>query len=52
MTNPDTVTISKELYEELLEDQFFLNCLQNAGVDNWGGYEYAVEEFQAAQNDE
>ena len=38
-----TVTISKESYDELLEDQAFLNALQAAGVDNWSGYDYAQE---------
>lgn len=29
------------------EDLAFLNCLRNAGVDNWDGYEFAIEEWQA-----
>lgn len=41
--NADTVTISKEEYEDLLDKQMFLNALQNAGVDNWSGYGYAYE---------
>lgn len=48
----DTVTISRKEYEDLLEDQFFLNCLESAGVDNWEGYEYAQEEFNKGENDE
>jgi len=44
-----TVTIPLADYEELLKDQFFLQCLSNAGVDNWEGYEYAIEEFQKEQ---
>lgn len=44
--NLGSITISREEYEELQEDSLFLTCLQNAGVDNWEGYEYAVEEFQ------
>ncbi|EML6324883.1 hypothetical protein QCQ60_005227 [Bacillus cereus] len=42
-TEPETVTISKEDYEELLKDQEFLNCLDACGVDNWQGYEHACE---------
>jgi len=34
------ITISKKEYEELLEDQKLLRCLQDAGVDNWSGYDY------------
>jgi hypothetical protein len=37
------ITISKKEYEELLEDQKLLRCLQDAGVDNWSGYDYAME---------
>lgn len=37
----ETVTITKEEYQSLLDDQLWLNCLENAGVDNWSGYDYA-----------
>lgn len=37
------ITISKKEYESLLEDQKLLQCLQDAGVDNWSGYDYAIE---------
>ena len=39
----ETITISKKEYEELLEDQKLLLCLQGAGVDNWSGYDDAME---------
>lgn len=45
MTN-ETITISKEEYESLLEDRAWLRCLKNAGVDNWQGYDYACEFFR------
>jgi len=38
----ETVTITKKEYLSLLEDSKFLSCLENAGVDNWSGYDYAV----------
>jgi hypothetical protein len=38
----ETVTISKAEYKELLKDQKFLICLQDAGVDNWDGYDFAI----------
>ncbi len=41
--NEETVTISKKEYESLLEDRKWLQALQNAGVDNWEGYDYACE---------
>lgn len=39
----ETVTISKEEYEELKKDQKFLEALRAAGVDNWEGYDYAFD---------
>jgi len=33
-----TITISVELYEELIADQSFLEALRGCGVDNWEGY--------------
>ena len=35
--------ITKEEYDQLIEDQNLLNALQAGGVDNWEGYEMAVE---------
>ena len=42
----ETITISKKEYESLLEDQKLLQALQGAGVDNWSGYDYAIEMMQ------
>ena len=48
-----TITITEREYAELQEDSAFLNCLRNAGVDNWEGYEFALEEFhELGGNDE
>ena len=41
----DVVTISMKEYDSLLDDAFLLQCLRNAGVDNWEGYHYAMQEF-------
>ena len=41
----ETVTITRKQYDRLCEDSDFLNCLRNAGVDNWDGYEYACAEY-------
>jgi hypothetical protein len=43
---PETVTISKEEYESLLDDQHKLECLEAAGVDNWQGYSDAMEMYR------
>ena len=39
----ETVTISKKEYDELVEDQKMLRALEGAGVDNWEGYNYAMQ---------
>lgn len=31
--------------DQLNEDSQFLQCLKNAGVDNWDGYSFAQEEM-------
>jgi hypothetical protein len=41
----ETVTISKTEYEDLLARDRFLTRLQDAGVDNWNGYDYALGEI-------
>ena len=38
----ETITISKKEYAKLLKDQWLLECLKDAGVDNWEGYDEAV----------
>ncbi len=48
MNTEETVTITKEKYNELLEDSKLLTCLICAGVDNWYGYDYAVEDFRTS----
>lgn len=39
------ITITDQEFQDLLEDRKLLKCLQNAGVDNWPGYDVALEEF-------
>lgn len=48
---PGHIQIPIEEYNELCQNSLFLNCLENAGVDNWEGYEYAIEEYQEEDND-
>ena len=45
----ETITIPLEEYQDLQESSKFLSCLEAAGVDNWDGYDYALEEFQNGQ---
>jgi hypothetical protein len=43
----DLVQIPKNEYDELLEDSKFLAALRSAGVDNWDGYDFAIEIFES-----
>jgi hypothetical protein len=45
----EMVTITKEEYERLQDREWFLNCLEAAGVDNWGGYGDAWEMYKAEE---
>lgn len=45
MNESEVVTISKIEYNDLLDDQKLLLCLQSAGVDNWLGYDFALEMY-------
>ena len=46
MSDDKKITISEEEYETLLNDSILLNCLQMMGVDNWDGYDDAIEQYQ------
>lgn len=37
------VQITKVEYNNLVKDQKWLRCLEGAGVDNWDGWDYAVD---------
>lgn len=37
------VIIEEDDYNELQDESKFLDALRGAGVDNWDGYEYALE---------
>lgn len=48
----EMVTISKQLYEDLLTSERWLTALEDAGVDNWGGIEFALELFNGCEEEE
>jgi len=50
--NEETVTISKKEYESLKEDARWLQCLENAGVDNWPGIEFAYDLKREMEEDD
>lgn len=39
----EMVTITKAEYDSLIDDSLWLSCLENAGVDNWPGIDFARE---------
>lgn len=45
----ETVTITQSEYEGLVADRRMLTALEVAGVDNWSGYDYAVEHFESEE---
>lgn len=45
------VTISQEEYENLLKRDRFLSCLEGSGVDNWDGYDFAIEMMEDSEED-
>lgn len=49
MTTEPTITITRSEYDNLVSDSGLLNCLRRAGVDNWDGWDFAIEEFNKGE---
>ena len=47
----EDITIAKSEYEELLDNTRLLNCLCNCGVENWSGWDYAIEQFNLTEGE-
>ena len=47
----ELITIPAAEYKSLLDSEFELACLEDAGVDNWCGYEMAMEAYGADDED-
>lgn len=45
-----SVTIKASHYDQLLEREEFLRCLESLGVEDWGGYEEAVELYHEGRD--
>lgn len=45
----ETVTILKTEYDELINRRNKLEALENAGVDNWDGYDFAMEAMEVEE---
>ena len=52
MSDDKKISISEEEYDSLLKDSILLNCLQMMGVDNWDGYDDAIEQYQEIVQEE
>ena len=52
MTDKEYVTILRDEYEQLIRDSLMLDCLDNHGVDNWGGYSDAMNDFNDQMGEE
>lgn len=50
MSENETITITRERYEGLTSDAKLLSCLRGAGVDNWEGFEIALENMEQAND--
>lgn len=52
MDSVNVVMLDTERYQELLEAERYLQCLQEVGVDNWDGNTHALkilEQWNAAE---
>lgn len=45
--NPDTVTLSRKEYENLIADSVTLECLNAGGVDNWEWYGESMTDYDS-----
>lgn len=50
---PDAlITLTNAEYDELYKAQRLLEHLRAAGVDNWDGWDYAIESYQEEMGDD
>ena len=47
----EMVTITKIEYDDLKADSEWLGCLEAAGVDNWSGYDLAIQYRYGGEDD-
>jgi len=52
MEKDKMITITQNEYGKLLNAYYKLNALECAGVDNWEGYGYALENFNEDEDEE
>ncbi len=52
MSKKKEITISQKEYDRLTKADWFLDCLEACGVDNWCGYGDAVEMMNSEEDNE
>jgi len=52
MANSEMVTIPMTEYLSLKEDSLWRSCVEDAGVDNWEGFSYAMRDFYSEDDDD
>ncbi len=50
MSKISTITVTQEEYDDLIDSAKLLAALMGAGVDNWEGYEEAMENYRSEQD--
>ena len=45
------VVLTKEEHRELQEQDLFVTALENTGVDNWSGWEFAHEAYESLKEE-
>ena len=48
----ETITITIAEYNDLLDDARWRACVEGAGVDNWDGFDWAMEEYYGGDDDD
>lgn len=43
--NDAVITVDRKMFEKIVDDSNFLDCLKACGVDNWDGYGMAKQMF-------
>ena len=52
MTDEEMITVPKKKWLEMLDRLAWLYALEDAGVDNWNGIDYAYELFNEESPDD
>ena len=44
--NVEMITITKEVYDELIDNALWLRALESMGLDNWVGVDMAIDLYE------